>query len=94
MAWPCYVYLKLKMPRPHGFITVFRDFKQSNECEAACVDIIESFAAIEELERLKESIDTKLALPRSSSKKQATDISFQSTKSSKEIQVHLKTPRR
>ena len=85
MARPCYVYLKMKMPGPHGVITISGDFKRSNECEAACVDIAESFAVIEELERLKESVDAKLALPSSSNKKPATEGSFQSDKSTKTI---------
>ena len=31
MAIPCYVYLKLKMPGPHGVITISGDYKQAEE---------------------------------------------------------------
>lgn len=85
MARPCYVYLKLKIPGPCGVITVSGDFRCSNECEIACVDIAESLAMVEELERLKESVNANSMLPSSSSKKLTTDVSFQSAKSSKAI---------
>ena len=41
MAQPCYMYIKLKMPRPNGIITVQGDFKKAKECEAANVVHVE-----------------------------------------------------
>ena len=36
MAVPNYTYLKLKMPGPHGVITISTSFQQAYECEVEC----------------------------------------------------------
>jgi hypothetical protein len=39
MAIPNYSYLKLKMPRPHGIITIGGDLQQARLCEWESYDI-------------------------------------------------------
>ena len=36
MAIPNYTYLKLKMPAPHGVISVGTSFQRAYECEVEC----------------------------------------------------------
>ena len=35
MARPCYLFSKMKLPRPKGIITVEGDFKMAKQCEPA-----------------------------------------------------------
>ncbi|XP_040245557.1 uncharacterized protein [Aegilops tauschii subsp. strangulata] len=49
LVWPCYVYLKLKMPGPEGTIRVDDDRKIALECEEGDAAYAESAHATEEL---------------------------------------------
>ena len=42
MAIPCYAYMKLKMPGPHGIITVSSDPKNAHEVEVAHLEHVEA----------------------------------------------------
>ena len=57
MARPCYVYLKLKMPGPHGPITVEGRWSWATECEEKHVKYAESACAKEDLMTYKEKVD-------------------------------------
>ena len=56
MAILNYTYLKLKMPRPAGVITVGPTYRHAYECNVECVEyveaLIESEALIADLENL------------------------------------------
>src|SRR4051812_36491916 len=58
MAIPCYVYLKLKMPGPHGVITVPGDYKQAKELLQKGSLIAEQQMAEVELAEYKKTVDT------------------------------------
>lgn len=58
MARPCYVYLKLKMPRPKGIITITGDPKRAEECANKSANIAESHVATAELDQYKQTVDT------------------------------------
>ena len=48
MAVPHYAYLKMKMPRTKGIITVSRDYKRSGACAAASSRLAESLVIVAE----------------------------------------------
>jgi hypothetical protein len=56
MAVPNYTYLKLKMPRPTGIITVGPTYHHTYECDVECVEyakaLVNSEALITDLENL------------------------------------------
>ena len=56
MAIPNYTYLKLKMPGPHGVITVSTSFQWAYECEVECCGHATAFVASGELAALKEEV--------------------------------------
>ena len=45
MAVPYYAYLKLKMPGPHGVITINGSFARSDRCDKEFHKISEAFVA-------------------------------------------------
>ena len=57
MARPCYVYLKLKMPGPHGPITVDGSRTRALECDEQHVKLAESACAKEDLSAYQEKVD-------------------------------------
>ena len=57
MAWPCYVYLKLKIPGPEGTITVDGDRKIALKCEETDAAYAESACAAEELKFYTTNVD-------------------------------------
>ena len=57
MAWPCYVYLQLKMPGHNGTITVHGSWKVALECEEGDAAYAESVCATEELNFYKDNVD-------------------------------------
>ena len=59
MAVPNYTYLKLKMPGPHGVITVGTSFQRAYECEVECCGHATAVIASEELSALKEEVAEK-----------------------------------
>ena len=56
MVVPNYTYLKLKMPGPHGVITVGTSFQRAYECEVECCGHATVIAASRELAALKEEV--------------------------------------
>ncbi|XP_066363700.1 uncharacterized protein [Miscanthus floridulus] len=56
MAVPNYTYLKLKMPGPHGVITIGTSFQQAYECEVECCGHATAIVASEELAALREEV--------------------------------------
>lgn len=61
MAWPCYVYLKLKMSGPKRIITVSGSFKRAHECNVAGIKLTKSQIATAELDNLKQIVDSNEA---------------------------------
>jgi hypothetical protein len=64
MAIPNYTYLKLKMPRPNGVITIHTTYQHAYECDVECCEyakaIIDSGAlAVDLEEHAKEAPDPK-----------------------------------
>ena len=59
MAVPNYTYLKLKMPGPHGVITIDISFQRAYECEVECCDHASVVVATKELASLKEEVVEK-----------------------------------
>jgi rhamnose utilization protein RhaD (predicted bifunctional aldolase and dehydrogenase) len=49
MVVPNYTYLKLKMPGPHGVITVGPTYRHAYECDMECVEYAEALAESEAL---------------------------------------------
>ena len=89
MAVPHYAYLKLKMPRPNGTITINGSFTRSDNCDKDFNRISESFGMQEELAQLKESTDLTL-LP--VAQKAAPELSLDSSSGTKAHQVHPMDP--
>ena len=56
MAVPNYTYLKLKMPGPHGVITIGTSFQRAYECEVECCDHASTVVASKELATLREEV--------------------------------------
>ena len=56
MAIPNYTYLKLKMPGPHGVITIDTSFKRAYECDVECCDHASAVVTTKELAALKEEV--------------------------------------
>jgi hypothetical protein len=49
MAVPNYTYLKMKMPRPNGIITVGSSIEHAFDCDVECVEHAEALALDEAL---------------------------------------------
>ena len=82
MAIPCYVYLKLKMPGPHGVITVLGDYKQAKELLQKGSLIADQQMAEVEMAEYKKAVDSsKLLQPKKMS-------SFESAGETKRVQIH------
>ena len=56
MAVPNYTYLKLKMPGPHGVITIGTSFQHAYECEVECCGHASAVIASKELATLREKV--------------------------------------
>ena len=56
MAIPNYTYLKLKMPGPHGVITVGTSLQRAYECEVECCGHAMAIVASGELTALREEV--------------------------------------
>ena len=56
MAVPNYTYLKLKLPGPHGVITIGTSFHRAYECKVECYDHASAVIASEELATLREEV--------------------------------------
>ena len=81
MAVPNYTYLKLKMPGPHGVITIGTSFQRAYECEVECCGHAVAIVASRELTALRVEV-TKEA----PDAKKSTG-SFEPAEGSKEVLV-------
>ena len=81
MAVPNYTYLKLKMPGPHGVITVSTSFQQAYECEVECYGHATTIVASGELAALKDEVAKETP-----DAKKSTG-SFKSAEGSKEVLI-------
>ena len=57
MARPCYVYLQLKIPGPHGIITVHGNRDIAAECDEGDAALAEHACAKEELKAYRANLD-------------------------------------
>ncbi|XP_066365364.1 uncharacterized protein [Miscanthus floridulus] len=78
MAIPNYTYLKLKMPGPHGVITVGTSFRRAYECEVECYGHATVVVTSKELTTLREEVVEAPDAKRSSG-------SFESVEGFKEV---------
>jgi hypothetical protein len=90
MAVPHYAYLLLRIPGPNGPITVSGSFTLSDKCDRDFNKISESFGMQAEYAAAKLTTDYKM-LPDSGRSLQ--EQAFDSTKNSKEVQVHPTDPK-
>ena len=81
MAVPNYTYLKLKMPGPHGVITVGTSFQWAYECEVECCGHATAIVASGELIALKEEVTEEAPDAKKSIR------SFESAEGSKEVLI-------
>src|SRR3954466_970240 len=82
MAIPCYVYLKLKMPGPHGVITISGNYKQAEELLQKGSLIADQQMAEVELAEYKKVVDpSELLQPKKTS-------SFDSAGETNRVQIH------
>ena len=81
MAVPNYTYLKLKMPGPHGVITIDTSFQRAYECEVECCDHASVVVATKELATLREEVAEKTPDVKT------TTGSFKPAEGSKEVHV-------
>ena len=56
-ARPCYIYNKLKIPGPNGWITVSGDFKKARECEEGEAAFAKQVISSEELKGYRASVN-------------------------------------
>jgi hypothetical protein len=64
MAIPTYTYLKLKMPRPKGVITVSSSYEHAYECDIECVEYGEAIENTTELASKLEVLAAKAPKPK------------------------------
>ena len=81
MVVPNYTYLKLKIPSPHGVITVGTSFQRSYECEVKCCGHAAAIVASGELATLREEVTEEAP-----DAKKSTGL-FESAAGSKEVLV-------
>ena len=81
MAVPNYMYLRLKMPAPHGVITVGTSFQHAYECEVERCGHTTTIVASGELATLREEVTEEVPNAKKSIR------SFKSTEGSKEVLV-------
>ena len=81
MAVPNYTYLKLKMPGPHGVITISTSFQRAYECEVECCGHASAVIASKELATLREEVAEKTPYAKT------TTGSFKLAEGTKEVLV-------
>ena len=81
MAILNYTYLKLKMPGPHGVITIGTSFQRAYECEVECYGHATGIVASGELATLKEEVTEEAP-----DAKKSTG-SFESAEGSKQVLI-------
>ena len=57
MAIPHYAYLMIKMPGPKGIITVYENYKKSDNCDIEFNKISQSFGMQQELDEIAANTD-------------------------------------
>ena len=86
MAWPCYVYLQLKMSGHKGTIIVHGDRKITMECEEGDAAYAEYVYAMKELKFYKDNVDpadmTSLKKPTT---ERESEMKFKSAKDTKMV---------
>jgi hypothetical protein len=87
MAVPNYTYLKMKMPRPKGVITVGSSIEHTFDCDVECVEHAEALALDEEL---MESMEKMVNEDLDSTGKHAG--SFEAAEQTKEVPLDPATP--
>src|SRR3954466_11617434 len=82
MAIACYVYLKLKMPGPHGVITFSGDYKQAEELlQKGSLIADQQMAEVELAEYKKATNSSNLLQPKKM-------YSFESAWETKRVRIH------
>ncbi|KAM3402636.1 hypothetical protein ACQJBY_006472 [Aegilops geniculata] len=89
MARPCCLYLKLKMPKPKGVITVTRNRQRAEGCLQKGSKITNEQMAVVELEEYKKNVDPSDLLW---AKKPASESAFQSASEMKPVNIHPEDP--
>ena len=89
MAIPHYAYLVLKMPGPKGIITVYGNYKKSDNCDIEFNKISQSFGTQQELDEI--AANTDLCVPLMS-QKTTPGMEFDLKKDTTEHQVHPTDP--
>ena len=79
-------HLKLKLPRPHGVITVDTSFQRAYECEVECCDHATAIIASGELAAIRKEVTEEAPNPRRSTG------SFKLVKGSKEVLIDSGSP--
>jgi len=64
MAIPNYTYLKLKMPRPKGVITVSSSYVHAYECDVECIEYGEDVESSTELASKLEALAAEAPEPK------------------------------
>jgi hypothetical protein len=86
MAVPKYTYLKLKMPSPHGVITVGTSFQRAYECDLECCELSTMTITSEELAA------TRVATVEEAPDSKRLACSFEPMENTKEILVNPPAP--
>jgi hypothetical protein len=85
MAIPNYAYLKLKLPSPHGVITIGGDLHQAHSCEEENLNIVAAVVRASELRTIQTTVAE--VTPESITRKQSTGA-FKPTEDTKAVQVN------
>ena len=84
MAVPHYAYLKMKLPGPHGIITISGDYKRSIACATNSAKVAETMVCNEEMRQFKrKASEEKLEIPESA--KPDSESNFQAARDTKKI---------
>ena len=84
-----YAYLVLKMQGPKGIITVYGNYKKSDNCDIEFNKISQSFGTQQELDEIAATTDHLVPL---TSRKTTPGIEFDLKKDTTEHQVHPTDP--
>ena len=89
MAIHHYAYLVLKMPGPKGIITVYGNYKKSDNCDIEFNKISQSFGTQQELDEIAANTDHSVPLM---SQKMALGMEFDLKKDTTEHDAHPTDP--
>jgi hypothetical protein len=84
MAWPCYIYSKLKIPGPKGVITIDCNSKKAAECELGGSSIAQLTINRKKLAEMIKEVDVKDMMP---TKRPASEpvVQFEAAQDTKRI---------